>query len=281
MKQNPVYSSVVFAGGGSRCLWQVGFWMEVAPALTLAPTTIASVSAGATMACYLFSDRFSRAVEHFKEITSLNERNFYPLNVFRGKPAFPQYALYRGGILAAIDQTALETLHDGPEIRVLITRPPRWAGPRLATFIGFFCYSLEKKLYSPVHPTFASRIGFKPEVVTVETCKTPEELADLLLQSSCTPPFTPVLYRNNGPVLDGGLIDNVPIRILDKNEENILILLTRQYPAERIPNIPGRTYIQPSQPISVYKWDYTNPQGLEDAYYLGRQDGQKFLDQIA
>ncbi len=277
MNQLPAYRSVVFAGGGTRCLWQVGFWNEVAPAVPLTPTTVAAVSAGATMACFLFSGRFNAAVQHFQEITRLNSHNIYPFNIFRGRPVFPQYALYRKGILAAIDSSALAALHAGPEIRILLSRPPRWAGPRLATVIGFFCYTMEKKLLSPVHPSFAARIGFTPEVVTVNECQTPEELADLLLQSSCTPPFTPVLRRNGKPVLDGGLIDNVPAGILDNEDGDMLILLTRQYPPERIPTLPGRTYIQPSRPIGISKWDYTDPEGLRDAYELGRTDGGTFL----
>jgi len=277
MNQHPSYRSVVFAGGGTRCLWQVGFWNEVAPAMSLQPTTVAAVSAGATMACFLFSGRFSAAVQHFQEITRLNTHNVYPFNIFRGHPVFPQYALYRNGILAAIDASALAALHDGPEIRILLSRPPRWAGPRMATVIGFLCYSIEKKLFSPVHPSFAARLGFTPEVVTVHECRTPEELADLLLQSSCTPPFTPVLRRNGRPVLDGGLIDNVPTGILNDEDGDMLILLTRRYPPESIPTLQGRTYIQPSRPISIFKWDYTDPEGLRDAYQLGRADGQAFL----
>lgn len=276
MNRQCPYRSVVFAGGGTRCLWQVGFWNEVAGELSLTPATIAAVSAGAAMACFLFSRRFDKAVEHFREVTGTNSHNMYPQNLFSGHPVFPQYTLYRNGILAAIDGPALAELHDGPEIRILLTRPPKWAGARLATVIGFLCYALEKKLYSPVHPSLAARIGFEPEVVTARECRTPEELANLLLQSSCTPPFTPVLRRHGKPVLDGGIIDNVPARLID-DDGDMLILLTRQYPRERIPSIPGRTYVQPSRPISIFKWDYTNPGGLRDAYELGRSDGQTFL----
>ncbi|MBN2688554.1 MAG: patatin-like phospholipase family protein [Deltaproteobacteria bacterium] len=276
MNHHCEYRSVVFAGGGTRCLWQVGFWNEVASALQLKPLTVAAVSAGATMACFLFSGRFNAAVQHFQQTTRENAHNIYPLNVFRGHPVFPQYTMYRNGILAAIDAPALAELHDGPEIRILLSRPPKWAGARLATVIGFLCYSVEKKLYSPVHPSLAARIGFMPEVVTVSECRTPEELADLLLQSSCTPPFTPVLRRDGNPVLDGGIIDNVPAGIIDDHGD-MLILLTRQYPPERIPALPGRTYIQPSRPITIFKWDYANPDGLRDAYELGRTDGQTFL----
>jgi len=280
MNVDPLFSSVVFAGGGNRCLWQVGFWERVAPELTLTPKTIAAVSAGASMACLILCGRITETLEYFQKMTAGNPHNIYPANIFRGHPVFPHLAMYRRALLDVIDDHALETLRTGPEIRILLSRPPAWAGPKLATFIGFLCYSVEKKLYSPVHPTFSSRIGFTPEVVTIDACNSPEEVADLLLQSSCTPPFTPVMYRNGRPVLDGGLIDNVPVKILDENEKNVLVLLTRFYPPEKIPHIRGRLYVQPSQPIEVDKWDYTNPKGLRDAYDLGRHDGKIFIEQI-
>jgi len=277
MTENVFFSSVVFAGGGSRCLWQVGFWNEVAPRIDLKPKIIAGVSAGAAMACLIFSGRFQDSFRRFKEVTAQNRRNVYPLNFVRGMPVFPHLAMYRTSILAAIDDTTLATLKQGPEIRILLTRPPAWAGPRLATLVGFLCYTLEKKLWAPVHPQLASRFGFTPEVATVAMCKTPAAVADLLLQSSCTPPFTPVLYRHGRPVLDGGLIDNVPVRLLDGSGGNTLVLLTRCYGPGRIPNVPGRTYVQPSQPIGIYKWDYTTPEGLQEAYDLGRYDGSQFV----
>jgi predicted acylesterase/phospholipase RssA len=277
MSEDLSFSSVVFAGGGSRCLWQVGFWDEVAPRIDLKPKIIAGVSAGATMACLIFSGRFQDSFRRFKKIMAENRRNFYPMNLVRGMPVFPHLAMYRTAVLAAIDDTTLETLQEGPEIRILLTRPPAWAGPRLGTLAGFLCYTLEKKLWEPVHPQLASRFGFTPEVATLGTCRTPDDIADLLLQSSCTPPFTPVLYRHGRPVLDGGLIDNVPVRLLDGSEGNTLILMTRRYPPERIPKLPGRIYVQPSEPIGIYKWDYTNPEGLQDAYNLGRYDGNRFV----
>ena len=127
-----------------------------------------------------------------------------------------------------------------------------------------------------MHPTFASKLGFSPLVVSIQECSTPENLADLLIQSSCTPPFIPVLWRNNRPTLDGGLIDNVPVTALEGQKRDILILLSRQYPVDRIPVIPGRTYVQPSQEIKIDKWDYTSPEGLQEAFDLGRFDGEQF-----
>jgi hypothetical protein len=278
MSDKSLFTSVVFAGGGSRCLWQVGFWSQVAPGLDLAPKIVAGVSAGATMACTIFAGRESFALQWMKRATSANRRNYYPGNVFRpGKKVFPHLAIYRRALLTALDEVALKRLHCGPDIRVLFAQPPRWAGPHLAVFVGGLCYAIEKKMHQPVHSEWAAKAGFKGVVAGVRDCRTPEELADLLLASSCTPPVIPVMYRDNTPVLDGGLVDNAPVGALGPDPGPTLILLTRRYPLHCLPSTPGRIYVQPSETVAVNKWDYTNPGGLQKAYDLGRRDGDNFV----
>lgn len=123
------------------------------------------------------------------------------------------------------------------------------------------------------------KLGFSAEVIRVQDCRSIPELADLLLQSSCTPPFVTVMRRNGRATLDGGLVDNVPVQVVDDRSGDMLVLLTRPYPRERIPQVSGRHYIQPSQPIVIEKWDYTNPEGLQAAYDLGLADGKRFMDE--
>jgi hypothetical protein len=87
-------------------------------------------------------------------------------------------------------------------------------------------------------------------------------------------PITPV---NGAPAFDGGLVDNVPVMPLAPVEAaggRTLVLLTRNY--RRLPEVPGRTYAQPSQPIRVKQFDLTNPGGIRDAYQLGLLDGAAF-----
>ncbi len=270
------FSAVVFAGGGARCTWQVGFWKEVAPFLKTGPRAVGAVSAGAAMACFIFAGVGEEALEYFQEITGRNPKNAYPGNIFKGIPVFPHLEMYKSALLKFFDSRAIRALHAGPDIRILISRPPIWAGPRLAVCLGFLCYQIEKKLVAPLHPKLAGIIGFRPEIVSVRSCTTPEMLSSLILASSCTPPFTPVLHWNNSVALDGGLMDNVPYRAIEDANGKILFLLTRRYPSKTIPSISGHTYVQPSRPIGISKWDYTNPDGLRDAYELGREDGKRF-----
>jgi hypothetical protein len=181
-------------------------------------------------------------------------------------------------VLAAIDEEALERLRQGPEIRVAMARPPDWTTPGLATALGFFCYMIERQTGNPVHPRLATRVGFRPEVVDARTCRTPEELLELLLASSCTPPAVSIQRPGGRPALDGGLVDNSPVYALGEKPGPTLVLLTRRYPLDRLPRVPGRMYVQPSEPIRIYKWDYTNPEGIQEAFDLGRRDGDRFVE---
>ncbi len=277
----PDYKTIVFAGGGSRCLWQVGFMDTVLPALRHKPAEITCVSAGAAMACLIYSGNKERSLELFKSMTAANGKNFYPERILSRQRAFPHYEMYRKIMLDSVDARGLANIHKGPLLRVLLTRPPFWAGPRLATFAGISAYYMERRISYPVHPRLTRKMAFKAEVVSVLECKSPEELADLILASSCTPPFTPILSWKGKTALDGGFIDNVPADFSLDQSSPMLILLTRRYDPRSIPAIPNRTYVQPSRDITITKWDYTNPAGLDEAYRLGVGDGESFLARMA
>lgn len=270
------FGAVVFAGGGVRCLWQAGLWETAAPELKLKPELVTGVSAGATMACMCLSGKIREGLEYFKKISGENKKNFYLTGPLRGGKVFPHYDMYRSTILEIIDAAALRKIIEGPELSIVLSRPPRWLGPRSATVVGLVTYSLEKKIMYPVHPRWTAGLGFVPEIVSVRECRTPNDLADLLLQSSCTPPVVPIMKRTGGTVLDGGLIDNVPVMTLKDFQGMALVMLTRRYPVERIPFAPGRMYVQPSGTPPVQKWDYTNPTGLQGAFDMGRRDGEFF-----
>ncbi|MBN2499035.1 MAG: patatin-like phospholipase family protein [Deltaproteobacteria bacterium] len=271
------FDAIVFAGGGARCFWQLGFWQAVQPELDLRPSQVAAVSAGATVACMIFADRAAEGLARFERATADNARNFYPGHVFRREPLFPHYDIYRRILAETLDARALSRLHAGPELRVLLARPPAYAGPYSGAWLGIAAYSLEKKLTRPMHPRLPACLGFEPEVVEVRDCETPAELSDLLLQSACTPPFVPPLWRHGRPVLDGGLVDNVPIVALSGRTERILVLLTRPHPQARVPDAPGRVYVQPSRPVPAGRWDYTDPEAIRATFDLGRRDGEDFV----
>ncbi|WP_250532764.1 patatin-like phospholipase family protein [Caballeronia sp. AZ10_KS36] len=278
-----MFDQVVFAGGGNRCWWQAGFWNVVQPELDLRPRIIAGISAGAATACMLYTNDARWVMRYYADVLRDNTRNAYWGNLLRGQSVFPHYRIYRQALLD-IFADRFDELASAPEIRIGVSHLPRWLGARSAVAAGLIAYNIEKYVRKTLHPTLGQALGFHPEFVTAQECATIEDLADLILQSSSTPPFTPILRRNGRPVLDGGMVDNVPVSALDASPGMVLVMVTRLYPRERMFVVPHgeqrRLYVQPSRKVPISSWDYTSPSQMEHAYDLGREDGEDFLERL-
>ncbi|MBW2384391.1 MAG: patatin-like phospholipase family protein [Deltaproteobacteria bacterium] len=268
------FDAVVFAGGGCRCFWQLGFWQEAAPVLGLRPRVVAAVSAGAAFASAVLTDHIDQVVADFKRRTARNQRNAYPRNVLTGAPVFPHEGIYRGALLESLNEDTWQKLRSGPDLQILLARPASWMGPRVGFMLGGIAFALDRRELR-VHARWGERFGFCGEVVSAHGCDGPKELAELILQSSCTPPLLPLYRRGPRIVLDGGLIDNAPASLV-AGARSTLVLLTRHYPEPELPRMPGRTYVCPSRSTPIEKWDYTSPELIQRTFDLGRRDGEQF-----
>lgn len=276
----PSFDGIVFAGGGCRCFWQAGFFSVVAPQLELAPKRVAAASAGAALGCVSLAGRAHEAIENFKARAKDNPRNIYPERLFSSESVFPHESLFRDVVTKTMDAEAFATLRAGPEIHVALTRPPNSRLPLAPKMVaGLMAYQLERLTRRRIHCDWPKQMGFQVEWVRADHCESVDELTELLLHTSCTPPITPAFYRSGAPVFDGGLADNVPLAALpDCNK--VLVLLTRRF--EVLPQSDRVLYTQPSAAIQINKWDYTDPEGIQDAFDLGRRDGDTFVrDQTA
>jgi len=108
-------------------------------------------------------------------------------------------------------------------------------------------------------------------VFDARDCETPDDLADLILASSATPPFTPVGRHRGQRLLDGGPIDNAPAFVADAVDgvKKNLVLLTRAVPSR---DVGARVYLAPSTPVPVKAWDYTRPDLLEATIAMGARE---------
>ena len=69
------FRNAIFAGGGSRCFWQLGFWEGAKDAglgLQTSVKFIGSTSAGCAMATAAVLDRAHDALSLFQEFTTRN-----------------------------------------------------------------------------------------------------------------------------------------------------------------------------------------------------------------
>jgi predicted acylesterase/phospholipase RssA len=272
-----MFEAIAFAGGGNRCYWQGGFYEAAAQRLGLAPQRVVGASAGAFAACYSLLGSGQRVRELVIGGCGDHLKNFDVAAWRRGEPLCPVGSMYRQLLVNVIDEEAFSRLNALTDLRLAISRLPRWVSPVAGAALGIAAYQIEKKLLHPVHPRFGRKLGYKPEFVRARELQEAEPLRLALMASSGVPPFMPVTLVAGRPAFDGGLVDNVPVEPLEEIEAEggrTLVLLTRVY--KQIPTIAGRTYTQPSEKIGIGQFDITNPNGIRAAYELGLRDGDAF-----
>ena len=273
------FQNAIFAGGGSRCLWQVGFWdgaNEAGLGLDTSVNYAAGTSAGCAMALVVLLGRGPEALALFKRLTAANPANIHWQNLKpgSGKPLFPHLRIYRQALEEFLMPDDLKNL-EGKQLEFLMARFPRYMPSSLGTALAFTIYGLEKHITGVLHPRWTPKLGFTQIVANSREATVVGALVDAILASTCVPPVLAGDGFRGQRVLDGGIIDNVPAHLADGREGKTLVLLSKRYRQE-LP-LPGqRVYVQPSERITLDKFDYANPEGLQQTYDLGRHDGAAF-----
>ncbi|MBT6434872.1 MAG: patatin-like phospholipase family protein [Deltaproteobacteria bacterium] len=275
-QRSPEFKNVVFAGGGSRCFWQAGFWQGATAYMNIKPMMMGAVSAGAAMACLISANNVQGGLETFKEGVGRNPRNFYLGDALRRKNPFPHETIYRDALATGLGGENLERLRKGPELRVLVTKLSGDVGRKYGLVAGYTIYCLKGRISPSLHAHALRRVGFKPAIRNARSCNEVGELVSLIMASSSTPPITPLATIDGSPALDGGFVDNIPVETVDESLGETLILLSQRYPDGKIPRKSGRTYVQPSRQIPVAKWDCTSPDKIQATFDLGLEDGKSF-----
>ena len=268
-------------GGGVRCLWQAGFLSAVAPHWE-APRHICAVSAAAAIACAFAAGRLDAGVEAFKAAVANNRKNFYASHVFSRKPLFPHAAMYRTVLAAMLNDAGMEALQGGPDVDVLLCRPPRRL-PSVTVRALLLGIGVSRQFQSSRLSAALVRVGqLSPEFVPVRSCRDSSDVADLVLASSSTPPITPLFSYRGRHALDGGVLESVPVSGLRHVRSRALVMLTSHHggppPPALVPPHPAITVVAPSRQIPGAPWDYANPELLEAFLALGREDGRRFAE---
>lgn len=275
--EHPDVDAVVFSGGGARCFWQAGFWEAVRSTLPV-PTAVSGVSGGAAVAAILFAGGWSRFYGKFLDLAERNRRNVDCLNLLRRRPVFPHALISRESFLYSVSARALQTLRTGPDLRIVISHPPRLLGARLAALLAAVVDEMEKRLTRRAISQWVRHLGFRSSVVRARECDTPETLVHAVLQSSTAPPMFPVTRRDGHVALDGALVDSVPLSAV-ADCRRPLVLLTRHQAA--LPTGGREVYACPSERVPVSSWDFSSPDKVVETFELGRHDGARFRERVA
>jgi len=239
------------------------------------PDEIAGVSAGAAVAVIAAAGRSAETFVHFRDAVSRNEANFHPRRWLQGERAFPHEEMYRDALEHALANGGFERLQSSLVVRILQTSVQH-GEPALRTVIRALRIYNKRKAAGKVHAPDGAPPGMSWRVFPARDATRPDELIDAVITSSATWPVTRIPTHNGRVWVDGGLVDNVPIRALSPKGRAgpVLVLLTRQYDSERLPQGNGRLYLAPVDPVPVQKWDYTRADLLTATFEMGRRDGR-------
>jgi predicted acylesterase/phospholipase RssA len=275
---------LTLAGGGNRSFYQQALLTAWGERLWQRVAAVSCVSAGAAMAVLLLSGRAQAARVYWDGLRRGITKNLDFSRLLRGQPVAPHAPIYRSTIVHALGSGGLQQLQSTPfPIWISCAVPPRGLPIGVATWLGLSAYAIEKRIDPTLlHPEVGKRLGFREFVFDARACVSADEVADLVLASSSTPPFTPVGRFRGMNLLDGGIVDNVPASIVERHSEvrQNLVLLTRPYP----PGVTGvhgrRLYIEPSGPVPIERWDYREVAAVDATLELGRCDATAYAAQL-
>jgi predicted acylesterase/phospholipase RssA len=274
MQQRDV--AITFAGGGNRAFYQLGLLKRLSPLLAPRLGAIAACSAGACVATLWLADRADETHAFWVKRRDGVTKNIDWRRLLAREPLAPHGAVYRDTLLFSFRDGGFERVVSQPfPIWILAARFPKAMPSSLAVAAGLSAYSMEKSMRPDmVHPSWGKRLGFRPFLYDARDCRTAEELADLILASSATPPFTPIGRFAGESLLDGGMVDNVPAFAAERDPAVKLnvVLLTRPYPASVLGRKGSRYYIAPSSPVPIERWDYTRPERLSETIDMGERE---------
>jgi predicted acylesterase/phospholipase RssA len=272
--------ALTLAGGGNRAFYQLGLLHRWGERLLPRLGAIGCCSAGACVAVMWLSGREVPTRSFWHARRRHVTRNLEWSRMLRGKSPAPHGEIYRDTLLCAAAEGGLERLRAVPfPVLVLTAGFPRGLPATLGTVLGLAAYNLEKRLRpGMVHPSFGQRLGFVPLPFDARQCSSAEELADLVIASSSTPPFTPIGRYRGRALLDGGMIDNVPASVAEAAPGVLanLVMLTRPYPRNVLGEHRGRAgvrlYVAPTEQVPVERWDYTRPDLVDATIEMGERE---------
>jgi predicted acylesterase/phospholipase RssA len=268
--------AITFAGGGNRAFYELGLMHVWGAQLLPRVGCLATCSAGACVAALMLSGREEEVGEHWRERCRDVKKNFEWRRLLQGKRPTPHEPLYRDMLLHAFKEGGLERIRSQPfPVMVLTTGLPGRLPALAAVLLALCSYKLENRLRERmIHPTYGRRVGFTAQVFDARDCETPGELADLIIASSATPPFTSIGRFGGRRLLDGGVIDNVPAFLADeaKGIKRNLVMLTKPYPPGVIGRQGPRLYVAPREALPIERWDFTRPDLLEATVAIGERD---------
>ncbi|HLM57347.1 MAG TPA: patatin-like phospholipase family protein [Pyrinomonadaceae bacterium] len=271
---------LIFAAGGNRSFYQLGLMRRWRDKLLPRTGVVAACSAGACMAVLSLTGREAEAEEFWRGRREGLTKNFEWGRLLKGERPTLHEKIYRETLLCAFDGGGFERVRSQPfPVRVLTTGYPQRLPPMLAALLGLWAYRLDSGRRGVGREvSYASRAGFSSVAYDARECDSPSTLADLIIASSATPPFTGVGRVTGRRLLDGGIISTAPIFLTDSIPGITRRVVFMTSPLAGVAPADageGIFYAAPSAPLEVATWDLTRPELIEKAIRTGEEDAER------
>lgn len=275
------FDAIGFAGGGNRCYWQSGFWEAFAGLHPQRPEYYVTVSAGAYHCAMNLVGKAREVREAAIAFAEKGHPDVVWKNLIFGRSPFILGGLFDEFLASMFDDGDLDTLKSQPPILMQVSRPPPLMPSAIAALGSIAAYQLEKRITGGAYSKAGRYLGLSPAWISTHEMQTARDLIDGLLATASVPPFMRVGRIHGRPCLDGGLVDNPPLLMLEETEAEggqTLLLTTRH--GRVPPSTPNRTVVSPSEPITVNNFTIRDPNGLRRAYEIGLKDGERFAKSL-
>ena len=263
------YAQVVFSGGGTRCFWHGGFMAVLEKEAPVRPERISSVSGGALSAAVWIADRERELLDIMGAAFDRNASNVDPAS----ENFTPHQEIYRDVVREALPPKAIEAVANGPAFQVSLAYPPPALPLRVGAAMGVSLYELDQGVRSSPHLRLTEAAGMENRLIDARQAARDGRLVDLVCAAATIPPVFDIPEWDGERVVDGGTVDKAPMP--EPNEGETLILLTKQF--RNLPEVEGRTYVQPSAPVEADKIDFTERSKIEETWALGERDAKAWL----
>ena len=244
---------LTFAGGGNKAFYQLGIMRRWRERLLPRVGGVAACSAGACVAALL---------------------------LLTGRNPMRHEEVYRDALLHAFDGGGFERVREQSfPFLILTTAFPLMMPSVAAALLGLCLYKMDKGADRKKRDTpLAPRAGFAPAAYDARDCASPLELANQIIASSATPPFTSIGRFAGRRLLDGGIIDAVPAYLVESLSgiERNVILLTAPPESGAGVGAGARLYIGPSAPLPLKSWDLTRPHLIDEVIAQGERDADGY-----
>ncbi len=282
---------LALSGGGCKAFFGLGVG-QVLLENGVPIRVISGASAGAAMAFTLVSGRTDKIVQYYYSITLRNPQNFYFSRLLRGRRPFPHERMYRRAIITYLDYELIMKSRIDVAINALLLPPdiypPSDALKRtrlLARLVGKVredATNSKRGIFRQVLPNFAREAGLVERVFRREDFTSQDQVEDIVLASSSVPMLL-AFQRMRGDgnyYLDGGLTRNIPVAPI-ADECDLIVAVYYENWSRRQLILTGEekgntlVYVKPDSRLPITTWDYANPNGVREAYDMGRRAGEK------